>query len=184
MRELALRFGILRFCRGVILGFCLIVGLAGCGYQPVGRYAEGIFHDGVYVEVHINPSVPESGTGVKDAVNNAIIKRFHSKLKSRQEAGSFLNITIQSITQSPIAYNQQGFVSYYRTNIVLLIKFKNIQGETFSVTNTGYYDYSADFTSTIVLDQYRLESISNATNQALDKFISQVAYYGEFYHEH
>lgn len=195
MKSIALRFGMLRFrtlhlrillapCRGAILGFCLVLGLTGCGYQPVSHYSENIFNDGVYVQVRINPSVPESGTSVKDAVNNAIIKRFHSKLKSKQEAGSFLNITIQSITQTPIAYNQQGFVSYYRTNIVLLIEFKNIQGETFSVTNTGYYDYSADFTSTIVLDQYRLESISNATNQALDKFISQVAYYGEFYHEH
>lgn len=155
----------------------------GCGYMPVSHYAQSIFNDGVYVEIVVNPSVPESSTGVKDAVNNAIIKRFHSKLKTKQEAQSFLKIDVQSITQTPVAYNQQGFVSFYRTNIVLAFHFENAQGESFDVTNTGYYDYSADFTSTIVLDQYRLESISNATNQALDKFISQVAYYGEFYNE-
>lgn len=167
--------------RALLLSLSLY--FVGCGYKPVSHYSHNIFNDGVYVEVRINPSVPESGTGVKDAVNNAIIKRFHSKLKSKQEAQSFLDINIQSITQTPIAYNQQGFVSFYRTNVVLLIEFKNAQGVNFSVTNTGFYDYSADFSSTIVLDQYRLESIANATNQALDKFISQIAYYGEFYYE-
>ena len=168
--------------------FACVAGLVasffvGCGYMPVSHYAEGIFDDGVFVDIIINPSIPESSTGVKDAVNNAIIKRFGSKLKSRQEARAQLQINVQSITQSPIAYNQQGFVSYYRTNIILHFSFTNAQGKSFSVTNTGYYDYSADFTSTIVLDQYRLDSVSNATNQALDKFISQVAYYGEFYNE-
>ena len=67
---------------------------------------------------------------------------------------------------------------------MLDIHFENAHGKSFDVSNTGYYDYSADFTSTIVFDQYRLESISNAASQALDKFISQVAYYGEFYNEH
>ena len=166
-----------------ILILCVGLWACGCGDKPVSHYSHNIFNDGVYVEVRINPSVPESGTGVKDAVNNAIIKRFHSKLKGKQEAQSFLDINIQSITQTPIAYNQQGFVSFYRTNVTLLIEFRSTQGVNFSVTNTGFYDYSADFSSTIVLDQYRLESIVNATNQALDKFISQIAYYGEFYYE-
>lgn len=153
----------------------------GCGYQPVAHYAQNIFKDGVYVDIIVNSSVPESSPGIKDAVNNAVIKRFGSKLKTRQEAKSFLKIDVQNLTQTPIAYNQQGFVSYYRTNIVLGIHFENTDGANFDVTNSGYYDYSADFTSTIVLDQYRLDSIANAANVALDKFISQVAYYGEFY---
>lgn len=155
----------------------------GCGYQPVSYYAQSIFNDGVYVDIIMNASVPESGSMVKDTVNNAIIKRFASSLKSKDEAKSFLKINVQSITQTPVAYNQQGFVSYYRTNIVLGIHFENINGANFDVINSGYYDYSADFTSTLVLDQYRLESITQATNSALDKFISQVAYYGEFYDE-
>ena len=152
-----------------ILILCVGLWACGCGYKPVSHYSHNIFNDGVYVEVRINPSVPESGTGVKDAVNNAIIKRFHSKLKGKQEAQSFLDINIQSITQTPIAYNQQGFVSFYRTNVTLLIEFRSTQGVNFSVTNTGFYDYSADFSSTIVLDQYRLESIVNATKRKVFK---------------
>ncbi|WP_291027348.1 LPS assembly lipoprotein LptE [Helicobacter sp.] len=155
----------------------------GCGYQPVSYYARSIFNDGVCVDIAVNPSVPESGTNIKDAVNNAVIKRFGSKLKSKQEAQSFLHINVREIIQAPVAYNQQGFVSYYRTHITLDIHFENTSGVSFDVTNTGYYDYSADFTSTIVLDQYRLESINNAANMALEKFISQVAYYGEFNRE-
>ncbi len=168
--------------KALLLSLCLY--FVGCGYQPISYYAQGIFNDGVYVDISINSSVPESGASIKDAVNNAIIKRFASKLMSKQEAKSYLQIKVQSITQTPIAYNQQGFISYYRTNIVLDIHFENAQGKSFDVSNTGYYDYSADFTSTIIFDQYRLESISNAASQALDKFISQVAYYGEFYNEH
>lgn len=84
------------------------------------------------------------------------------------------------LSNSPIAYNKDGFVSHYRTNIVLGIHFENNDGVSFDVTNSGYYDYNTDFTSTIVLDQYYSNSISNAALQALDKFVSQVAYYGGF----
>ena len=180
----------LGFKRGIIIRllcaliFALIftpIFLGGCGYRPVSHYAQGLFNDGVYVEIHINPSVPESGSGVKDAINSAVIKRFHSKLKSKQEAQSFISVNVQNISQAPIAYNAQGFVSFYRTTISLTFHVKNTKGAEFSVSNTGFYDYSAEFSSTIVLDQYRLDSISQAANQALDKFISQVAYYGEFY---
>ncbi|TLE03223.1 LPS assembly lipoprotein LptE [Helicobacter japonicus] len=172
-----LKYMRLGVCVG-FLWFCI-----GCGYKPVSTYAQSIFNDGVYVDIIINPSVPESGTSIKDAVNNAVIKRFASRLKNKQEAKSFLQINVQSITQTPVAYNQQGFVSYYRTNVVLDIHFENDNGASFDVQNSGYYDYSADFTSTIALDQYRLESINNAASMALDKFISQVAYYGEFYND-
>lgn len=164
--------------------FCTFAWLfVGCGYQPVSHYAQSIFNDGVYVDIIVNSSIPESGANIKDRVNNAVIKRFGSRLKSKREAQSFLTINVKSITQTPVAYNQQGFVSYYRTNIVLDIHFENAQGKSFDVSNTGYYDYSADFTSTIIFDQYRLESVANAVHMALDKFISQVAYYGEFYDE-
>lgn len=157
--------------------------MIGCGYHPVSHYAQNIMGDGVFVDINVNPAIPESSTNIKDAINNALIKRFGSKLKSREEAGSLLKVDVQSITQTPIAYNEQGFVSYYRTTVVLAIHFENQNGADFDVVNSGYYDYSADFTSTVVLDQYRLDSISNAANSALDKFISQVAYYGEFYNE-
>lgn len=172
---------ILKTLKSLFIGLVCILIFTGCGYRPVSHYAQGLFNDGVYVEIHINPAVPESGTGVKDVINNAVIKRFHSKLKSKQEAKSFIFVNVQSITQSPIAYNPQGFVSFYRTNVALTFEVKNNKGANFSISNTGFYDYSAEFSSTIVLDQYRLDSISQAASQALDKFISQVAYYGEFY---
>lgn len=167
--------------RILICAMCAL--FVACGYKPISAYSKNIFNDGVFVDITINANVPESGPSIKDSINNAIIKRFASNLKSKDEAQSFLNIDVKSITQNPVAYNEQGFVSYYRTNIVLVIHFKNTQGVEFEVTNTGYYDYSADFGSTIVLDQYRLDSITNATNSALDKFISQMAYYGEYYYE-
>lgn len=149
--------------------------------MPISHYASNIFNDGVFVDIDVYAGIPESGANIKDAVNNAVIKRFHSKLKSKKEAQSWLQVNVKSITQSPIAYNESGFISYYRTNIILEFSFENVQGDKFSVINSGYYDYSADYTSTIVLEQYRLNSISNAAGQAIDKFISQIAYYGEFY---
>lgn len=155
----------------------------GCGYHPNSYYAKNIFGDGVFVDIVISASSPESSVSIKDAVNNAVIKRFGAKLKSRQEANSFLKINVESVAQTPIAYNEQGFISHYRTNVVLAIYFENTSGKRFIVTNSGYNDYSADYTSAIVLEQYRLESISNAANNALDKFVAQVAYYGEFYNE-
>lgn len=163
-----------------IVWFVLIV-FTGCGYKPVSAYTKNIFEGGVYVDIDVFALIPESGVNIKDTINEMIVKRFHSKLMKKEEAQSYFKIVVRSITQSPIAYNQDGFVSFYRTTVVLDIHFHNNANVNFDVTNTGYYDYSADYTSTVALENYRLESISNAAAQALDKFISQVAYYGEFY---
>lgn len=160
-----------------VLIICL---LAGCGYRPVSHYASEIFQGGVYVEVAVYPAVPDASMGVKDSINNAILKRFQSQLVDKQHSHARLKVDVTDLSNPPIAYNKDGFVSHYRTNIVLNIHFENNDGVSFDVTNSGYYDYSADFTSTIVLDQYYSNSISNAALQALDKFVSQVAYYGGF----
>lgn len=172
-----------RYTKNILFLACITCLLVSCGYQPVSRYAKSIFHDGVYVELEVNPSMPEASVSVKDSIHNAIIKRFGSSLKSKESAQSTLKVNVLSITQSPIAYDTKGFVSYYRTNIVLQFHFHNSHGVDFSVSNSGFYDYNANYTSTIVLDQSRLDSVSNAASQALDKFIAQVAYYGEFYNE-
>lgn len=165
---------VMRFYACILLVFIV----SGCGYQPVSRYADEIFKNGVYVDISIYAAVPEASTGVKDSINNAIIKRFQGQLTDKAQSYARLKIDVISITNSPIAYNKDGFASHYRTNIILGIRFENNDGVKFNVTNSGYYDYNADFTSTIVLDQYYFNSISSATLQALDKFVSQVAYYG------
>lgn len=166
----------MRLCACILLIFIV----SGCGYQPVSRYADEIFKNGVYVDISIYPAVPEASTGIKDSINNAIIKRFQGQLVDKAQSHARLKIDVVSITNSPIAYNKDGFVSHYRTNIVLGIYFENNDGVKFNVVNSGYYDYNADFTSTIVLDQYYFDSISSAALQALDKFVSQVAYYGSY----
>lgn len=163
----------------VLLAFLL----SGCGYLPIASYTKSSLEGGSFVDIKIFAQMPESSTSIKDAINNAILSRFQGSLMDKETADNEFEIIVQNISQNPIAYNKDGFVSIYRTNVVLEINFKNKKGVSFSTQNSGFYDYSADFTSTIVLEQYKIDSITQATGQILDRFISQVAYYGEYYKE-
>ncbi|MGX3097759.1 LPS assembly lipoprotein LptE [Helicobacter sp. 23-1046] len=157
----------------VVCGLCV-----GCGYAPVSGYANKIFESGVYVEITMDPKMPEASVGVKDSIHLAILTRFHNALTSKQNASSIIDVRVVSAESYPISYDDKGFISFYRVNVVLDFNVVNKNGKTFRTTNSGYYDYAANATSVLLIEEGKFNAITNAANQALDKFVSQMAYGG------
>lgn len=149
-----------------------------CGYAPVSNYANKVFDSGVYVELTMDEKMPEASVGVKDSIHSAILARFHNTLVSKQSASSVINVSVVSADSYPISYDDKGFISFYRVNVILDFNVVNKNGKTFRTTNSGHYDYATNATSVLVFEKEKFNAITNATNQALDKFISQMAYGG------
>ena len=144
----------------------------------MSKYADSVFAQGVYVELTMNPLMPEASIGAKDAINLAVLTRFKNTLVSKQRAHTIIDMRVNSVSNSPIAYDENGFVSFYRVTVNLSFEVKNDGKSGLRVSNTGYYDYAANSTSAVVIEDAKLNAVANATTQALDKFISQVAFYG------
>lgn len=149
-----------------------------CGYVPVTSYSNKVFGEGVYVEITMDPQLPEASVSAKDAINLAILTRFNNILSSKQNAQSTIDVRVLSVSSTPVAYDANGFVSYYRATVSLSFKVQNLNGATLNANTSGYYDYLATSTSALLIEEAKLSAVSNATIQALDKFISQMAYYG------
>ncbi|MGI0406673.1 LPS assembly lipoprotein LptE [Helicobacter himalayensis] len=161
-----------------LYALCLSALLLACGYMPVSKYADSVFAQGVYVELTMNPLMPEASVGAKDAINLAVLTRFKNTLVPKQRAHTIIDMRVNSVSNSPIAYDANGFVSFYRVTVSLSFEVKNDGKSSLKVSNTGYYDYAANSTSAVVIEDSKLNAVTNATTQALDKFISQVAFYG------
>ena len=132
----------------------------------------------MYVEITMDPKMPEASVGVKDSIHLVILTRFHNVLASKQNASSVIDVRVVSAESHPISYDDKGFISFYRVSVVLDFNVVNKNGKTFRTTNSGYYDYAANATSVLIIEEGKFNAITNATNQALDKFISQMAYGG------
>lgn len=149
-----------------------------CGYVPVASYSDKIFGEGVYVEITMDPQLPEASVSAKDAINLAILTRFNNILSSKQNAQSIIDVHVLSVNNTPVAYDANGFVSHYRATVNLVFKVQTINNVVLNTNTSGYYDYPATSTSALLIEEAKLSAVSNATIQALDKFISQMAYYG------
>ncbi len=149
-----------------------------CGYVPVASLSDKIFGEGVYVEITMDPQLPEASVSAKDTINLAVLTRLNNSLASKQKAQTIIDMRVLSVSSTPVAYDANGFVSHYRATVSLSFKVQNKNGTTFSTNSSGYYDYAASSTSALLIEEAKLAAVSNATIQALDKFISQMAYYG------
>ncbi|WP_394955073.1 LPS assembly lipoprotein LptE [uncultured Helicobacter sp.] len=160
--------------------FVVLVALlfCACGYVPVASYSDKIFGEGVYVDITMDPQLPEASVSAKDAINLAVLTRLNNTLASRQRAQTIIDMRVLSVSSTPVAYDSDGFVSHYRATVSLSFRVQNKNGTTFNASSSGYYDYAASSTSALLIEESKLGAVSNATIQALDKFISQMAYYG------
>ena len=147
-----------------------------CGYVPVASYSDKIFGEGVYVQITMDPQLPEASVGAKDAINLAVLTRLNNSLASKQSAQTIIDMRVLSVSSTPVAYDNNGFVSHYRATVSLSFNVRNKNGTSFSASSSGYYDYAASSTSALLIEESKLGAVSNATVQALDKFISQIAY--------
>ena len=160
--------------------FALLVSfIAGCGYKPTSVYAKKTIGDSVFAFVEVFPSDPENSVAIKDAVNEAVVTKFHAKLVSIDKAQTKIYIRISSVSLSPIQYDINGYVVLYRMSVALNASITN--SATGKVTNglsgSGSYDFSVAPGSSLP-EEKRFTAIQNSASKALDMLVSQIAVRG------
>lgn len=151
--------------------------LFGCGYKPTSQLIREEVGDSIYANVEIDLIDPENSVLLQDALNQAVLAKFKTKLVAKEKATSFIDIKLNSVSFIPIRYNRDGYVIFYRTKVFLHIKFINREQKRKSLLLSGEYDFEMEPNS-IISESRRFESIKFASLKALEQFISLVAIEG------
>jgi len=156
--------------------FVLIFLITACGYKPSSKFARNVLGDKISTSVVISAKDPENSVIVKDAVDSAIIKLFHSSLTDRQHSKSHLNLKISNPVYSPIQYNTDGYVIAYRMSIYITVTHYR-DGKNSIYNANGTYDFSVQ-PNAVVTDQERFDAIRYSAQKAIESFIAQVGAFG------
>ncbi len=152
--------------------------LTGCGYRPSSEYTKRVLGDKIYTKVYIDIKDPENSVLIKDAINEAIISKFRSKIVDNiQEANSSFYIKFKSKSFTPVAYDKNGYVVAYKTKVSLNISFVGKNGQKNSFNVSGTYNFPIEANS-VISDTKRFEAIKFASYKAISEFVSKVAVSG------
>ena len=146
---------------------------SGCGYQPSSKEARKVMGDTVSTKVIISMTDPENTVVLKDALDEAVIRRFQTNLRHRKDAKTHLDIELKSVSFNALQYDQNGYIISYRTTINLVIT-RMTSVLTKRYTAVGNFDFTIN-PNAIITDQQRFEAIANSATKALDSFVAQVA---------
>jgi hypothetical protein len=161
-----------------VVGFALLVLLfSSCGYKPTAIYTKNVLGDKIYADVEISLQDPENSILIKDAINEAIINKFHSKLVSKNEASSKLDIKLSSVKFQPIDYDSNGYVIAYKTLVKLKTTYSDKSSKKSTISTTGDYDFNIQSLS-VISDSKRFNAIKEASQKAIDAFISKISIRG------
>jgi len=145
----------------------------GCGYHPSSKAAKEVLGESVSTSVYISMTDPENTVVLKDALDDAVIRRFQTNLRHKSKAETHLRIELRNVGFSALQYDSNGYIISYRTtiNLVIIRQTKNFSKRYIAV---GNYDFTID-PNAIITDQQRFEAIASSATKALDSFVAQVA---------
>ena len=147
--------------------------LSGCGYQPSSKEARKVMGERVSTEIIISMEDPENTVVLKDALDEAVIRRFQTNLHSRKDASTHLQIRLNSVAFNALQYDSNGYVISFRTTINLAIT-RISKDYTKRYNAVGNFDFAIS-PNAIITDQQRFDAIANSATKALDSFVAQVA---------
>ena len=106
-------------------------------------------------------------------------------LADKNSAQTQIVASIKRLSFSELSYDQFGYITSYRANLVVNFSTKLKNGEIFSKDCVGDYDFRVSRlvknnydTSSIISDKDRYDAIENASAQAFDEFVSALAIKG------
>ncbi|MRI59340.1 MAG: hypothetical protein C6H99_07535 [Epsilonproteobacteria bacterium] len=148
--------------------------MGGCGYKPIKHYTRSAFEGGVYTQVKVYLRDPQNAVLIKDAVKEAVMERFGGHLANRRSAATAVDIKIKRLFFTPLEYDKNGYVVYYRTKVIM--EFDLTRGQKSQrITTSGFYDFAIEPNS-VISDTLRFIAIRESAKKAIDRFISRVAY--------
>ncbi|MRJ02592.1 MAG: hypothetical protein GXO19_03330 [Epsilonproteobacteria bacterium] len=140
-------------------------------------YTTDLLGPRVYTQVKVYLRDPQNSVLIKDAVNAAILQRFGSRVAgSRENASSSIEVRIRQITFTPLEYDYDGYVIYYRAKTQLQFIFER-GGEKREIITEGFYDFPIEPNS-VITDSLRFVAIKRSAAKAIDRFISRLARMG------
>ncbi len=162
--------------RKFFLFLFLVFFTVGCGYKPLSYYTHKISQNKIFVDVRSSLRDPENTVLIKDAVNQVLVNKFHAKLVDENSSDLKLSIWLKSVTFEPIEYDQNGFVTAYKTVVVLDTLYDN-GFEKKHILTSGEYNFPIESNS-VISDTKRFEAIKFASKKAIEEFISKIAVEG------
>ena len=150
--------------------------LAGCGYKSASSYTKQALGDRVYTKVEIYLRDPQNAVLIKDAINKAVLSRFYSRLAPKEMADSIIVAKVKRVSFSPLEYDKNGYVVFYRTKVYITFLVKRGNKKE-SIQTLGIYDFPIEPNS-VITDTKRYTAIKEGANKALDQFISRLALLG------
>lgn len=152
----------------------LLFFISSCGYKPTSTYTKEILGESIYAEVEISLEDPENSVIIKDAVNEAIVSQFHSIATNKKDATSKLYLVLKSVSFIPIEYDKNGYVTAYKTYVLLQSRYVDRENKNHTITTSGNYDFPIESNS-LISDTKRFEAIKFASAKALDELRSKIA---------
>ncbi len=140
-------------------------------------YTKALLGDNVFVEVRTSLEDPENTVLIRDAMNEAVIAKFKSRIVPRKDADSELVMTLKKVSFVPIQYDKNGYVIAYKTYVDLLTHYRDKRGHQGDIVSHGDYDFAIESNS-VISDTKRFEAIKNASYKAVDEFISKLSVKG------
>lgn len=152
----------------------LLLFFVGCGYKPSSEFTRASLGGSVYVQVEINAKEASTIPYIKDTMIEAVIRRFHSRVKSEERAQTVMFMRLNSVSFTPISYDSNGFVVAYRANVDISIRYKKKDGAYKIYNAQGVHDFTIQPDS-VISDANRENAIKTGTNRAIDSFISYIS---------
>jgi hypothetical protein len=159
---------------GLFLLFSLL--FLGCGYKPTAHFAKGVLGSKVSVAVDVYAVDPENSVIIKDAILQALVTRFRVVTTGRKYSVTHLDVKLNSIGESSIEYDSNGYVIAKRITTTLGIT-RHTKGVKKSYNVTGLFDFSIEPNAT-VSDSDRFKAIKEASLKAIDALIVKLAVEG------
>ena len=161
----------------VLFAFTLTsVIFTGCGYKPSSHYAKKELSGKVFVKLFVDLKDPRNAVLIKDSINQLIVQKLESKLVYDESlADTVMNIKINSVKMKELQYDKEGYNKLYRALVNLGVSYvRKADNKRASFTVDGEHNFSID-DGTSITDTKRFEAIKNASDDALNEVLSQIA---------
>ncbi len=155
----------------------LVVLFSACGYKPTSVYTKKVLGEQIYVKVETSLEDPENSVLIRDAVNEAVIYKFNAKIASEQDASAKLFVKLEQVNFQPIEYDNNGYVIAYKTNVTLRVGYHDKFNKKKSLKTHGDFDFNIASNS-VISDTKRFNAIKEASQKAIDAFISRISVEG------
>jgi len=157
----------------ITLLLVIFFNLVGCGYKASSKFARQTLGEKISTSVVISALDPENTVIIKDAVDSAIIRVFHSSLVSKNDSDTHLVLKMSKPLYTPIIYDSNGYIIGYRMSITLFITRLH-NGVSTKYTTRGNYDFEVA-PNAVVTDQDRFNAIRFSATKAIRSFVAQVS---------